>query len=82
MDRAGQHRRDDQHRSALGGPSGLLIDAYSEFATLFALRVRPQSVDEAAAVRAAQQELERLVTYPSRGRLLASLVEGILKTLT
>lgn len=58
-----------------------LIDAYAEFASLFALRVRPRSVAESAAVQAAQQELERLVSFPSRGPLLASLVEGILKLL-
>lgn len=58
-----------------------LIDAYSEFATVFALRIRPQSVSEAAAVRAAQQELQRLVSFPSQGPLLASLAEGIIKIL-
>lgn len=58
-----------------------LVDAYAEFATVFALRIRPQSVSEAAAVRAAQQELERLVSFPSRGPLLACLVEGIVKLL-
>lgn len=59
-----------------------LIEAYSDFATLFALRVRPPAVSEAAAVRAAQQELERLVSFPSRGPLLASLTEGIVKVLS
>lgn len=58
-----------------------LIDAYSDFATVFALRVRPSSVSETAAVRAAQQELERIVTFPSRGPLLASLTDGIMKIL-
>ena len=58
-----------------------LIDAYSEFATVFALRIRPQSVSEATAVRAGQQELERLVSFPSQGPLLASLVQGIGKIL-
>lgn len=66
---------------AVGGSASArrrLIDAYSEFATLFALRARPSWVPEAAAVRAAQQELERLVSFPSQGPLLASLAEGIL----
>jgi hypothetical protein len=58
-----------------------LIDAYAEFATVFALRIRPPSIAEAAAVRAAQEELERLVSFSSRGPLLASLVQGILKLL-
>ena len=58
-----------------------LIDAYTGFATLFALRVRPSSVSESAAVRLAQQELERLVSFPSRGPVLASLTEGIVKLL-
>jgi hypothetical protein len=54
-----------------------LLDAYTEFATLFALRIRPRSLPEGAAVRAAQDELDRLVQYPSKGPLLASLAEGI-----
>lgn len=58
-----------------------LIDTYSEFATVFALRIRPRSISEATAVRAAQQELERLVSFPSEGPLLASLVEGVSKIL-
>jgi hypothetical protein len=58
-----------------------IIDAYAELATLFALKIRPRSVSEARAVRVAQQELDRLVTFPSRGPLLASLVEGIAKNL-
>jgi len=58
-----------------------LLDAYSEFATLFALRVRPASTSEATAVAAAQQELERLLTFPSKGPLLACLADGIIKLL-
>lgn len=58
-----------------------LIDAYSEFAAVFALRIRPQSISEATAVRAGQQELERLVSFPSHGPLLVSLVQGISKIL-
>jgi len=58
-----------------------IIDAYAEFATLFALRVRPKAVSEATAVRLAQEELDRLVSFPSRGPLLASLVDGITKRL-
>ena len=54
-----------------------LIDAYTEFATLFALQVRPRSVPEKTAVRVAQDELERLVSFPSQGPLLASLAKGI-----
>lgn len=69
---------------ALVGSAGArrrLIDAYSEFATVFALRIRPQSVSEGTAIRAAQQELERLVSFPSHGPLLASLAQGISKIL-
>jgi hypothetical protein len=58
-----------------------IIDAYAELATLFALKIRPRSVPEARAVSVAQQELDRLVSFPSRGPLLASLVEGITKNL-
>lgn len=58
-----------------------LVDAYSELATLVALRIRPASVHEANAVRIAQTELDRLVTYPSVGPLLASLLEGIVRRL-
>jgi hypothetical protein len=58
-----------------------IIDAYAELATLFALKIRPRSMPEARAVRIAQQELDRLVTFPSKGPLLASLVEGIAKNL-
>jgi hypothetical protein len=56
-----------------------LLDAYTDLATLFALRIRPRSLPERAAVRAAQDELDRLVKYPSKGPFLASLVEGITK---
>jgi hypothetical protein len=58
-----------------------IIDAYAELATLLALKIRPRLVSEAKAVRIAQQELDRLVTFPSKGPLLASLVEGIAKNL-
>ena len=58
-----------------------IIDAYAELATMFALKIRPRSVPEARAVRVAQQELDRLVTFRSKGPLLASLVEGITKNL-
>ena len=59
-----------------------IIDTYAELATLFALRIRPRSIPEGTAVRAAQEELDRLVTFPSHGPLLASLVEGIVKRLS
>ena len=36
---------------------------------------------EATAVRVAQEELDRLVRFPSKGPLLVSLVEGIIKTM-
>jgi hypothetical protein len=58
-----------------------IIDTYAELATVFALRIRPSNVSQARAVDVAQAELERLVTYPSRGPLLASLFEGITKAL-
>ena len=58
-----------------------ITDAYAELATLFALKIRPRSVSEATAVQVAQQELDRLVTFPSKRPLLASLVEGITKSL-
>jgi hypothetical protein len=48
---------------------------------LFALKIRPRSVSEARAVRVAQEELDRLVMFPSKGPLLVSLVEGIIKNL-
>ena len=58
-----------------------LIDTYSELATLVALRIRPVSVHAENAVRIAQDELERLVTHPSTGPLLANLLEGIIQRL-
>jgi len=58
-----------------------IIDAYAELATLFALKIRPRSVPEARAVRIAQEELDRLVTFSSKGPLLASLFEGTTKNL-
>jgi hypothetical protein len=58
-----------------------IVDTYAEFATVFALRVRRRSVSEAVAVRTAHEELDRLVTFPSQGPLLASLVEGIVARL-
>lgn len=79
--------RDEEERlvpQALAGSVNArrrLIDAYAELATLFALKIRPRSVPEERAVRVAQQELDRLVTFPSKGPLLASLVEGIAKNL-
>jgi Cell division protein SepF len=79
--------RDEEERllaQAVGGSVGArrrIIDTYAELATLFALKIRPRSVSEERAVRVAQQELDRLVTFPSKGPLLASLVEGIIKNL-
>jgi hypothetical protein len=58
-----------------------LIDTYAELATLFALKIRSRSTSEAAAVRVAQEELDRLVRFPSTGPLLVSLVQGIIKSL-
>ncbi|MHB1777847.1 MAG: cell division protein SepF [Acidimicrobiales bacterium] len=58
-----------------------LVDTYSELATLVALRIRPATVHEENAVRIAQDELERLVSYPSTGPLLANLLEGIIRRL-
>jgi hypothetical protein len=58
-----------------------IIDSYTELATLFALKIRPWSVSEAMAVRLAQGELDRLVRFPTKGPLLVSLVEGIIKSL-
>jgi integrase len=58
-----------------------LIDAYAELATLFALKIRSRSVSEAAAVRVAHDQLDRLVRFPSKGPLLVSLVEGIIRNL-
>lgn len=59
-----------------------IVDTYAELATLFALRIRPRSVPENVAVRVAQEELDRLVTFPSQGPLLASLIESIIKRLS
>lgn len=79
--------RDEEERlipQAVAGSVGArrrIIDAYAELATLFALKIRPRSVSETRAVRVVQQELDRLVTFPSEGPLLASLVEGITKNL-
>jgi hypothetical protein len=58
-----------------------IIDSYSELATMYALRIRPKSISESATVRMAQAELERLVTFPSTGPILANLFEGINKLL-
>jgi hypothetical protein len=58
-----------------------IIDAFAELATMYALRIRPNSMGEAAAVRVAQTELERLVTFPSTGPILANLFDGITKLL-
>ena len=79
--------RDEEERlipSAVAGSISArrrIIDAYAELATLFALKIRPRSVSQAKAVSVAQQELDRLVSFPSKGPLLASLVEGITKNL-
>ena len=79
--------RDEEKRlipSAVAGSISArrrIIDAYAELATLFALKIRPRSVSQAKAVSVAQQELDRLVSFPSKGPLLASLVEGITKNL-
>jgi hypothetical protein len=58
-----------------------IVDSYAELAALFALKIRPRSVSEERAVRVAQEELDRLVRFPSNGPLLVSLVEGIIKNL-
>jgi hypothetical protein len=77
--------RDDEERLlplALAGSVEArrkLLDAYTEFATLFALLIRPRSLPEVVAVRAAQDELDRVVKYPSKRPLVVSLVEGIAK---
>jgi hypothetical protein len=54
-----------------------IIDAYAELATMYALRIRSEHTSESAAVGVAQMELERLVTFPSTGPILANLFEGI-----
>lgn len=56
-----------------------LIDAYAALATMYAVRIRPKAMSESTAVRLAQEELERLVTFPSAGPLLANLFDGIAK---
>jgi hypothetical protein len=58
-----------------------IVDAYAELATVYALRIRPESMSECTAVRLAQTELERLVTFPSTGPILANLFVGITKLL-
>jgi hypothetical protein len=58
-----------------------ITDAYAELATLFALKIRPTPVSEERAVRVAQEELDRLVTFPSAGPFLAALVDGIMRNL-
>jgi Cell division protein SepF len=58
-----------------------VTDSYAELAAVFALKIRPRSVPEARAVRLAQEELDRLVRFPSNGPLLVSLVQGIIKKL-
>jgi hypothetical protein len=58
-----------------------IIDAYAELATMYALRIRPKSMGESTAVRLAQTELERLVTFPSTRPILANLFDGITKLL-
>lgn len=79
--------RDEEERLILRAVAGSvsakrrITDAYAELATLFALKVRPTSVSEERAVRVAQEELDRLVTFPSPGPLLAKLVDGIMKNL-
>jgi hypothetical protein len=79
--------RDDEERllrkAVRGSVSArrTIIDSYAELAALFALKIRPRSVSEARAVRIAQEELDRLVTFPSKGPLLVSLVQGIIKNL-
>jgi hypothetical protein len=54
-----------------------LVDTYAELATMYALGIRPKTVSESRAVSVAQSELERLVSFPSTGPLLANLFEGI-----
>lgn len=58
-----------------------IIDAYAVLATMYALRIRPENMSESKAVQLAQSELERLVTYPSTGPILANLFGGINKLL-
>jgi hypothetical protein len=63
------------------GAQRRIIDAYTEFAALFALKLRPRELPEARAVQIAQDELDRVVRCPSKGPLLADLCEGIMKRL-
>jgi hypothetical protein len=87
IDGPGPLTREDEEQLlplAVGGSPDArrrVIDAYTETATLFALTIRPRSISEGKAVQVAQQELDRLVSFPSRGPLLASLVQGIIQTL-
>lgn len=80
-------RRDEEERLLPQAVSGSisaqrrLIDSYAELAALFALKIRPRSVSEERAVRVAQEELDRLVRFPSKQPLLVSLVDGISKNL-
>ena len=79
--------RDEEERllpQAVRGSVGArrrITDSYAELAALFALKIRPRSVSEARAVRLAEEELDRLVRFPTKGPLLVSLVEGIIKKL-
>ena len=79
--------RDEEERllpQAVRGSVGArrrITDSYAELAAVFALKIRPRSVPEARAVRLAQEELDRLVRFPSKGPLLVSLVQGIIKKL-
>jgi Cell division protein SepF len=58
-----------------------LIDTYAGLATTYALRIRPKTMSESRAVQLAQSEVERLVSFPSTGPLLANLFDGINKLL-
>jgi hypothetical protein len=58
-----------------------LIDTYAGLATTYALRIRPKTMSESRAVQLAQSEVERLVSFPSIGPLLANLFDGINKLL-
>jgi hypothetical protein len=54
------------------------VDAYAELAALVAMWLRPRSISQAAAVRAAQEELDRLVAWPPRNSaFLVALVEAV-----
>lgn len=55
-----------------------LVDAYTELATLLAVRLRPSTLSEASAVAAAHEELDWLVGRPGPGSLLAELMERLL----